>query len=48
MQLTGWVNWKEPVVEFDAAAGDAVTVGFSVKCKPGGWGTIDDVVLARR
>lgn len=48
VQLTGWVNWKEPVVEFDAAAGDAVTVGFSVKCKPGGWGTIDDVVLARR
>ena len=47
VQLTGWVNWKEPVVEFAAPAGAAVTVGTRVKCKPGGWGTIDDVVLAK-
>ncbi len=43
--LTGWVNWKEPVIEFDASADDSVSVGFHVKCKPGGWGTIDDVSL---
>nr|MCR5178129.1 glycosyl hydrolase 53 family protein [Lachnospiraceae bacterium] len=45
IKLSGWVNWKEPVIEFDASAGDSVTVGFYVKCKPGGWGTIDDVSL---
>ncbi len=44
--LDGWVNWKEPAVHFTAAAGDAVSVGVSVKCAPGGWGTVDDVVLA--
>ncbi len=46
VQLTGWVNWKEPVVRFTANAGDEISVGVSVKCAPGGWGTIDDVVLA--
>ncbi len=46
VQLTGWVNWKQPSLTFPADAGDEVTVGARVKCAPGGWGTIDDVVLA--
>ncbi len=44
--LTGWVNWhKLEVEDVSAVAGDELTVGMSVKCQSGGWGTIDEFCL---
>jgi hypothetical protein len=36
VQLTGWLNWKQPVVEFSAVEDSRITVGVHVKCAPGG------------
>ncbi len=44
--LDGWCNWKWPVVNGIEVSDDAtLTVGISVTCASGGWGTIDDIEL---
>ena len=43
--LEGWVKWKEPRLTFTTTGAEVVTIGVSVRCAPGGWGTIDDVTL---
>lgn len=46
VKLTGWVDWKTPVIEnIEVKAGDVVTVGVSVKGDGNGWGTMDDFEL---
>jgi arabinogalactan endo-1,4-beta-galactosidase len=43
---TGWVQWKNPVVDFTVSAATDVKVGYRVVC-PGtnNWGTADDFIL---
>ncbi len=44
--LDGWCSWKWPVInDISLSEGDEVTVGVSVTCAAGGWGTIDDIEL---
>ncbi len=47
MQLTGWVQWKNPQIKgITVEDGDVVTVGVNVTCAAKGWGTIDDIEFA--
>ncbi|MDR0759425.1 MAG: glycosyl hydrolase 53 family protein [Treponema sp.] len=43
---TGWVQWKNPVVDFTVSSATNVKVGYRVEC-PGtnNWGTADDFIL---
>jgi arabinogalactan endo-1,4-beta-galactosidase len=43
---TGWVQWKNPVVDFTVSSTINVKVGYRVEC-PGtnNWGTADDFIL---
>jgi len=46
VQLTGWCEWQTPVISgIRVKDGAEVTVGVSVKCAAGGWGTMDDFSL---
>ena len=45
VMLDGWVKWKQPTIMLTVDQPSEVVVGFSVKCAPRGWGTIDDVEL---
>ena len=40
--LDGWVNWKRPPLQVEVDGNSDVTIGVSVKCAAGGWGTMDD------
>ena len=40
--LNGWVNWKTPTLQVEVDGNSDVTIGVSVKCAAGGWGTMDD------
>lgn len=47
--LTGWVDWQTPeITGITLEAEGEITVGVSVKCAGGGWGTMDDFVLYRQ
>ncbi|MBO5337102.1 MAG: glycosyl hydrolase 53 family protein [Lachnospiraceae bacterium] len=47
--LAGWVNWQEPMITDIALDGASdITVGMSVKCAGGGWGTMDDFMLYKQ
>lgn len=44
--LNGWLSWQEPMISGIALDGSSdITIGVSVKCQGGGWGTMDDVTL---
>lgn len=44
--LNGWLDWQEPVISGIALDGSTpITVGISVRCQGGGWGTMDDVTI---
>lgn len=44
--LNGWLSWQEPVISGITLDGSTdITIGVSVKCQGGGWGTMDDVTL---
>ena len=43
--LTGWVDWHEAVIEHVPCSSGTLTVGVSVRCRGGGWGTFDDFLL---
>lgn len=44
--LNGWLSWQEPVISGIALDGSTdITVGVSVKCQGGGWGTMDDITI---
>jgi len=43
--LSGWLNWSNPVVDFEVNAGDEVVVGVNVNAKAGAWGAWDDFTL---
>ena len=43
--LTGWVDWHEAVIEHVPCSSGTLTVGVSVRCQGGGWGTFDDFLL---
>lgn len=43
--VAGWVNWQQPVIEAIPCASGTITVGVYVRCKGGGWGTVDDFLL---
>ena len=46
VSLTGWVDWKNPVLSgIEVKDGDTVTVGVHVTCDAKGWGTMDDFEL---
>ena len=43
VELTGWVEWKTPIINgIEVDGNDDVVVGVSAKCAAKGWGTIDD------
>ncbi len=42
---TGWSVWQTPEITIDLAAGDTVTVGFTIHGEANDWGTVDDVTL---
>lgn len=47
--LAGWVNWQTPVIsDITLKADGEITVGVSVKCAGGGWGTMDDFMLYKQ
>ena len=44
--LNGWLDWQEPVISGIKLDGSTpITIGISVKCQGGGWGTMDDVTI---
>lgn len=43
--VAGWCNWQNPVVEIKAGDDGILTVGASISCAAGGWGTLDDFYL---
>ena len=43
--LQGWVVWQEAVLEHIPCTSGTITVGVSVRCQAGGWGTFDDFEL---
>ncbi len=45
LTLRGWANWQEAVVQGVPCDSGTVTVGVSVQCRAGGWGTFDDFLL---
>lgn len=47
--LAGWVNWQTPEITGISLETDGeITVGVSVKCAGGGWGTMDDFELYKQ
>ena len=45
MTFCGWAEWQEAFLEHIPCAGGQITVGVSVRCRGGGWGTFDDFEL---
>ncbi len=45
MIVDGWVNWQNPTIENIPVNNGSITIGVSIQCDPGGWGSIDDVSL---
>ena len=45
MTFSGWADWKEALLEHIPCGGGQITVGVSVRCRGGGWGTFDDFEL---
>ncbi len=43
--VNGWANWVQPVIERIPCEGGTITIGVSVRCNGGGWGTVDDFLL---
>jgi len=42
-EMTGWMNWANPVIQgIRASVGDVVTIGARVQGTGGEWGTLDD------
>lgn len=42
--VDGWKQWQQPNLNQVVVADGTLTIGMSVKCDAGGWGTIDDFV----
>lgn len=46
--LTGWENWKNPVIQTIKVGDDGkLTIGVRMKCPAGSWGSLDDFVLTK-
>lgn len=43
--VNGWLVWSNPKVESVLVTGGTITIGASIKCEAGGWGTLDDFYL---
>ena len=46
-ELTGYADWKQPIISDIKLTGDNMVVGVRMKCNGGSWGTVDDVTLNR-
>lgn len=47
--LAGWVNWQVPEIkDIPLDAEGEITIGVTVKCAGGGWGTMDDFNLYKQ
>ncbi|MCD1655145.1 glycosyl hydrolase 53 family protein [Treponema zuelzerae] len=44
--VDGWRNFRSPVIQEIQADGGPVTVGAYIGCDAGGWGSLDDFLLA--
>lgn len=45
--LTGWADWKNPVVYGIKVTDGKLTIGVRMKCNAKSWGTVDDFTLNR-
>lgn len=43
--VTGWAEWKVPKISRIEVTDGTLTIGVRMKCKAGGWGTVDDFTL---
>lgn len=44
--IEGWRNFREPVIKGISVTDGSVTIGASVSCDKGAWGSLDDFILA--
>ena len=45
-EVDGWRNFRNPVIEHIEVKDVTVTIGAKVMCDAGGWGSLDDFILA--
>lgn len=45
-EVDGWRNFRNPVIEHIVVRSGTVTIGAKIKCDAGGWGSLDDFILA--
>ncbi|HHU73712.1 MAG TPA: hypothetical protein GXZ28_03700 [Clostridiales bacterium] len=43
--VSGWAEWSNPTIENILVEHGQLTIGASIQCAPGGWGTLDDFYL---
>jgi arabinogalactan endo-1,4-beta-galactosidase len=45
-EVDGWSSYHTPVIEKITTTNGTITIGAHVACGPGGWGNLDDFILA--